>query len=1348
MKVENRSTRLAFLLFALLIVAIGAAAYLGARQSASEQLEQLSSRAEAASATFLRSLDQASSVASVLSFPDPARAGCSDALATSLEALGEAYAFIAIAGPDGQLLCAAPAEAMESDMSDRAWFLDVSETGRAAFGGYYLSPATGDEVMVVARPVDAAGDEGGAFGVVALRLDWLAEGLMADAGDGAAGLVVADPSDIVIASSLDALPIGAHLHTPAPGGVVRADLAGTMREVFVRNVAVGNGAFHVVAVLPERGLLPAALRIFGAMALVALLLGLAASLNAVQRLRRAILAPVRRMLDAVPESESDEIVQEIGMPGDIRRIETAFDEMAARLAAKTLALDQACELANLGVWTLLPDLESVSTMPNMRTILGFPEEEEVVRIDAFRERVVPEDRAGFDAAMLRAVKERRMSNAEFRALDAAGEVRVFRARTGPSGSAPDDKQGGISGILQDITDLRRKETELVRSLRLEHLAGEAAHVGGWRYEIATREFSGTPETAALVGLEGGWNPSIEEATGRFEDEGDRERIVRGFWTCVGTGTRFDEIAKFRRFDGEETWLRVIGEAERDETGEIVGAYGAMQDVRELVGARHATAQVQELMQTILDSLGDGFVIHDHDGMIQYMNRKAHSILGVQNENLVGHNIWQDLPWAAGSPFAQVVGDALEAGESRNFEGEIGLAGHWIGVAVHPTPAGVAIYLNDMTEERDFRERLRLLDDAVSRLNDVVLVTDATELDPPGPRIVFVNDAFVRMTGFSREEALGASPRILQGPDTEKDRLRELREAIENHQPVRTELTNYRKDGTRFTAEIDINPLFDAAGECTHFVSVQRDTTERRDNEERMRASEEQFRLASLASRDIIWDWDMQTGIIWNSDSSAELLGPIAQWHVANAQNRRIENVLERIHPEDRLKITESLDAALAGDAESWHCEYRVRTKDGAWRHMTDKAFILRDDDGSPRRMVGAMSDVTDLRLLDAQLHQAQKLETVGQLTGGIAHDFNNLLTIILGNCDIALDDIGDETELRPLIQSIEEAAERGARISTDLLAFSRRQPLDPRPTDINKLIRRSSNLFDRAVDASVDVRYDLTDALTVAYVDSGKLQAALLNLVINAAAAVKPDGVITVRTRTAVVEEDDLPGDCDPGAYIEVDVIDDGNGMAPEVVEQAFEPFFTTKKPGVGTGMGLSSVYGLVKQSGGHASIASQPGKGTTVTLILPVADEAEDVEEAATPKAPDPGANQRILVVEDDTELRSFVRTVLGRMGYRIVEAESGASALEILAQDGDFDLIFTDIVMPGVVNGVQLARKAKKLHPGIRILFTSGYARDALPKERQAPRDIPMLYKPFRTIDLAKKIQEVLSNRDVRKS
>jgi signal transduction histidine kinase len=354
--------------------------------------------------------------------------------------------------------------------------------------------------------------------------------------------------------------------------------------------------------------------------------------------------------------------------------------------------------------------------------------------------------------------------------------------------------------------------------------------------------------------------------------------------------------------------------------------------------------------------------------------------------------------------------------------------------------------------------------------------------------------------------------------------------------------------------------------------VQRDTTERRARELALHAREDQFRLASLASQDMDWDWDwdwdwdMQTGVIWNSNNSGSVLAPGSDGHVETILEGRIETMLERVHPDDRAKIVESLNTARIGDAQAWRCEYRIRAQDGGCWKMADKAFILRGPDGVPRRMVGAMSDVTDLRALDAQLHQAQKLETIGQLTAGIAHDFNNLLTIILGNRDILMEDVGEDPVLGPSLWSIENAAESGARLSGDLLAFSRRQPLEPRPTDVNELIRRSSGLFGRAINASVALGYDLTTAPTVACVDPDKLQAALLNLVINAVAAIPQEGTITIRTGpTHIRDEDDAAG-YTPGDYVEIDVIDDGSGMPPEVAERAFEPFFTTKKAGVGTG--------------------------------------------------------------------------------------------------------------------------------------------------------------------------------------
>jgi PAS domain S-box-containing protein len=547
--------------------------------------------------------------------------------------------------------------------------------------------------------------------------------------------------------------------------------------------------------------------------MLALLLGLAAALVVLLRVERRVRATLRQLRDAAPAGGRDVTVQPDAVLDDLHRTSEAFDDMNARFRAQAAVLDQACELAGLGTWVLLPDLQSVRISSHMGRIMGVPDDDEVVRIDALRERILPEDRAAFEDALKSAIQTRRMTEVEFRARDAVGDTRIFRARTGPGGAVPEDREGVISGVIQDITGIRHNETELARSLRLEHQAGEAARIGGWTYEIATRTLRTTQETSDLVGAEREQTLDIEDVIARFEDADERTRMERGFWTCVGAGTRFDESAGFRRLDGTETRLRVIGEAERDATGTIIGVYGTLQDVGELTLAKSASAAFRTLLGATLDALTDGFVICDGDGRIAHMNRRAHVLLGVADQNLVGRDIRQALPDGIDPQVEHAVKDALVAGDNRNFESEISAPGQWVDVTVRATPAGVAIYLEDVTETRASRARLRLLDAAVGQIDDVVLITDAT-----GPRVVFGNEAFTRMTGYAPDEILDATPRILQGPGTERDRLDEIAEAIAARRPLRTELTNYRKDGSRFTVELDILPLFDAAGTCTHFAS--------------------------------------------------------------------------------------------------------------------------------------------------------------------------------------------------------------------------------------------------------------------------------------------------------------------------------------------------------------------------------------------------------------------------------------------------------------------------------------------------------------------------------------------------
>lgn len=382
-----------------------------------------------------------------------------------------------------------------------------------------------------------------------------------------------------------------------------------------------------------------------------------------------------------------------------------------------------------------------------------------------------------------------------------------------------------------------------------------------------------------------------------------------------------------------------------------------------------------------------------------------------------------------------------------------------------------------------------------------------------------------------------------------------------------------------------------------------------------------------------------------------------------------------------------------------------------------------------------------IKTLNERVHQAQKMEAIGHLTGGVAHDFNNLLTVILGSAESLSEKLADQPGLRQHAALVMSAAERGAGLTQSLLAFARRQPLEPKPTDVNRLARQMETLLRRTLGEPIDLRFALGPAVSAAMVDGGQLETAILNLAINARDAMSSGGVLLVETADIELDagvagrRNELP----PGRYVMIAVSDTGSGMPPEVLARAFEPFFTTKGLGAGTGLGLSMVYGFAKQSGGHVELYSEPGQGTTVKLYLPRAGEAA-VEPTAEPAQVERGAGESILVVEDDDLVRAHVEDELVALGYAVISAHNGAAALEVLGSAAVIDLLFTDVVMPGGMSGAELARTAATLRPGLPVLFTSGFTEDALMSSGRLEPGVLLLAKPYRRLDLAAKLRAAL--------
>ena len=437
--------------------------------------------------------------------------------------------------------------------------------------------------------------------------------------------------------------------------------------------------------------------------------------------------------------------------------------------------------------------------------------------------------------------------------------------------------------------------------------------------------------------------------------------------------------------------------------------------------------------------------------------------------------------------------------------------------------------------------------------------------------------------------------------------------------------------------------------------------------------------------------------------------------------------LGRIHPEDVAKVIECLMAASQTGA--YACEYRWLCADGTYRVFLDQGVVAPSHEGSDTEILGTILDVTDRRSLEEQLAQARKMEAVGQLTGGVAHDFNNLLTVVLGNADILLRrGLGDEKQIRQLA-SIRSAAERGQTLTRQLLAFSRRQQLNPVVVELNALVRNFAPLLEQAMGEGVALNLDLDEEAVCAYVDPTHLETALLNLAVNARDAMAWDGELSIRVRP-----DPTATDTDP--FVVIDVTDTGPGMPPEIAARIFEPFFTTKDVGKGSGLGLSQVYGFVTQSGGSVDVDRAVGGGAAFRLRLPLSREAAPVSEAETPGEPLP-ATERLLVVEDDTDVLNLCVELLTSIGYACDTAANGAEALAKLQSGGRYDLLFSDVVMPGGMTGIQLARRATEAAPGLKVLLTSGYVGE---NALQDAHEFEVIDKPYDQAGLARRLRTIL--------
>jgi len=577
----------------------------------------------------------------------------------------------------------------------------------------------------------------------------------------------------------------------------------------------------------------------------------------------------------------------------------------------------------------------------------------------------------------------------------------------------------------------------------------------------------------------------------------------------------------------------------------------------------------------------------------------------------------------------------------------------------------------------------------------------------------------------------------------------------------TQCRMIRADGSQAWLKINARPQTGRDGRITRLLGSIEDITARKRAEEAAIETAEKFELFAQMMPSMVWTSLPDGSIDWFNARVPEYCG-------------RDEEELKPdgwtpVHPDDMQAATTLWQQALAS-GQPYTTEYRIRRHDGMFRWHITRAIPIRDASGTITRWIGTSADIEDqknaeaaladlnttlekqvrertaeLMAAEAALRQSQKMEAVGQLTGGLAHDFNNLLTGVSGNLELLEMRLaqGRISELARYVNTAQGAAKRAASLTHRLLAFSRRQTLDPAPTDVNRLVAGMDELIRRTMGPAIEVKVIGAPRLWSVLVDQNQLENALLNLCINARDAMPDGGSLTIETSNHMFEGAEARAlDLENGAYISLCVIDTGGGMTPEVIARAFDPFFTTKPLGEGTGLGLSMVYGFVRQSGGQARIYSEPGHGTKLCLYLPrYAGTDEVVEPAATSRRPQRGEGETVLVVDDEPTVRMLVKEVLGELGYRSLEAEDGAAGLKILQSDRRVDLLVTDVGLPGGMNGRQLADAALIARPDMKILFITGYAENTVLGQDHLRPHMHIVTKPFSLETLGRRIREIIA-------